>query len=120
MLNYLNLPMQIEITGPSKSGRAANTRILIFSVQDSKVEQSACKITPSTGRLLISTIHCLKMKIGAVRLLRRVVCRCLISAFTPGKEFSMVSPEFPNRDCFVRNFSLAERPLRLFWIRRWR
>ena len=35
------------------------------------LQRRPCKITPSTDRLPISTVHCLKMKMGAVKLLRR-------------------------------------------------
>lgn len=88
MLNYLNHPMQIEIEGPSKSGRVVNTCILIFFCMHPKLERCAGKITAYADKLPISLARCLKMKTAAVRLLR------MVGMPLPKEELRMVSQEF--------------------------
>jgi len=63
-------------------------RALILFVLRPALERCECIITRSTARLPIPPVHCLKMKMGAVKLLRSVLMQL------PERQLSMAPPEF--------------------------
>jgi hypothetical protein len=90
MLNYLNLPMRIEITGPLKSGHAAYTRILIFAVRTSAVATAPVQDRTIHGQAADSHSTLSENEDGAVKSLRPAV------VLPADQELSMVSPDFMN------------------------
>ena len=72
------------------------------------LQRCPCKITPSTDKLPTSTIHCLKMKMGAVKLLRLVVMPL------PKQELRMVSLDWRNWSFYD---SVADTPF--FCVGNW-
>jgi hypothetical protein len=65
--------MQIEITGPSKSGRAANARILIIPVRTRRWNRARARLHFPGKSRQFSAAHWLKMKMAALKGLRPVV-----------------------------------------------